>query len=89
MGGISAAPLWSAGLLVGRPAGRKARGRKAGGLLIEIVGKGRDARAAARVAGRWRICERFGGPDMGLSARAGVPWGVSLQGCGSRRMGLG
>jgi hypothetical protein len=78
-GGISAAPLWLDGQvwLEGR---LWSRGRW--GLLIEIVGKGRDARAAARVAGRWRICERFGGPDMGLSARAGVPWGVSLQGAG-------
>ena len=79
-GGISAAPLWLAWPVVaGWP----------GGLLIEIVGKGRDARAAARVAGRWRICERFGGPDMGPSARVGAPWGVKLRGCGSRRRGLG
>ena len=51
-----------------------------GGLLIEIVGKGRDARAAARVAGRLRICERFGGPDMGPSARVGASLGCEASG---------
>ena len=65
--------------MVGRP----------GGLLIEIVGKGRDARAAARVAGRWRICERFGGPDMGPSARVRASWGVKLQGVWAAMEGPG
>ena len=84
-GGISAAPLWLAGLLwpdgplVGRP----------GGLLIEIVWKGRDARAAARVADAGAFASVLEALIWVRPLGSAFRGAYSSRGCGSRRRGLG